>query len=338
MENVMVVNNEILVCNEPEYENCHSIEAKVSYFVICKKNQSKIGSIYAFETKIAGEKIVSWVARACEDAKVLEIYENLNEIEAVLPYLDDSEYTVVLNGNIPLISKQHLKNILQYIMRKQINVCRLKAGFIFRTDYLRDTCEILAVDTYNLKSNDFFEVTNVETYEIAKKEINKRIINYHSKNGVFFAGLEPQIDANVQIENGTEICEKSMILDGTKILCDSQIGRNCLISKSLIKSDTKIGDNVIIKNSIIGANVNVEDGAVIENCNVGDGVEILAGTKIFDSEIGSGVKINKLCDIVGSKFGNNSSVGTLSKLYRATIDEDYQVFDGKVIIHRAEDK
>lgn len=333
----MVVDNEILISDEFEFENQYPIDCSVSYFVVCKKNQNLIGSINAFDCLIAGEKIKNWVMRACENAKIIEIFENLNEIEAVLPYLTDSEYTVILNANIPLLRKQKLKSVLQYVAFNRMNVCKIKGGYIFNTEYLRDVCEVLSVDSYNFKSNDFFAVTNFESYEIAKKEINKRIINYHTKNGVFVSDIDCKIDANVQIENGCQIYYNSMILSGTKISYDSKIGKNCIIENSNIGSDVVVGDNVIIKNSEIGSNVKIADGVIVENCIINNDAEIGEYVRVFDSKIGDNAKIQKLCDISNSHIKNNTFVGVMSKLYKAEIEDGFVVFNGKVMIKKSEE-
>ena len=179
-----ILDNEILVCNEPEFEHFDSFEASVDYFVVCKKSENLIGTIEAYKHLIAGEKIVSWVARACENAKILEINDYQNEISAVLPNLSDAKYTVVLKGNIPLLNKQHLKNLIGFVARKNMNACKLKGGYVFNTEYLNEVGDVLSADCYNLATNDFFEVKTFDDLEFARREIAGRIANYHSKNGV----------------------------------------------------------------------------------------------------------------------------------------------------------
>lgn len=334
----MVIENEIMICSQPEFEPCKKLDASVDYFVVCKKNQSVIGALDAYETKIAGEKIVDWVARACENAKILEINEYANELQAVLPYLGNAEYTVILKGNIPLLTKQHLRDILHYIMLKNMNACKLKGGYVFKTEYLKDVGEVLSADTYNMKTYDFFEVVGFESFEFARKEIMKRIFGYHFKNGIFIECLNScQIDANVQIEYGCKISNNTCILSESKLCQYSNVGKNSIISESMIKSDCVIGDNVIIKNSIVGANVKIGDGVVIENSKIFDGCEILTATRVLNSQIGVGVKVKELCDIAESKVGNNAVVGSMSRLLRANIEENYEVFDGKVLIQRVEE-
>lgn len=339
MEETIVLDNEIMICQEPEFETCRKLESTVSYFILCKKGQNIIGSIDAYEIFIAGEKVVSWVARACENAKILEVFDNSNDLKAVIPYLTNSEYTVILNGNIPLLSKQSLKNILQYVMRRNMNACKLKGGYIFKTEYLADVGEVLSVDTYNLRTNDFFKVENFETLEYAKKEIAKRVFAYHSKNGVNFEDLSnTKIDANTQIGFGANVLANSQVLCDSKVGESALIGRNSIIMQSQIGSDCKISDGVVIKNSIISANVKIGDGAYVENCKIGVGCEILEGARLKDSQIDMGTKIAEFVDITKSKLREGVSVGAFARLFCANVEPNYEIFDGKVIISKQEEK
>lgn len=338
MEETIVLDNEIMICAEPEFETCRKLESTVSYFILCKKGQNIIGATDAYETLIAGEKIVSWVARACDNAKILEVFDNGDDINAVMPYLTNSEYTVILSGNIPLLTKQSLKNVLQYAMRKNMNACRLKGGYIFKTEYLADVGEVLSVDTYNLQTNDFFKVENFESLEYAKKEISKRIFAYHTKNGVNFEDCNiTKVDANVQMGFGANVFSNSQILSGSKLGEDAVIGRNSIIFQSQIGADCKISDGVVIKNCIISANVKIGDGAYIENCKIGAGCEILAGARLKDSQFGIGTKIAEFVDISNSKMGEGATVGAFARLLGANIESNYEVYDGKVIISRQEE-
>jgi 6-phosphofructokinase 1 len=50
--------------------------------------------------------------------------------------MGETEYTVVLYANTPLVSKTHLKDLLEYVSIKRLNVCKLKKGFILKNDYI----------------------------------------------------------------------------------------------------------------------------------------------------------------------------------------------------------
>ncbi len=334
----MVIDNEILITSEPEFETCEKLDASVAYFVVCKKGEHLIGGIDAYNQIVAGEKIISWVARACENAKILEINDYQNEIDAVLPCLGDFEYTVILKGNIPLVMKQHLKDMLSFVMRRHMNACKLKGGYIFKTEYLKEVGKVLSADCYNHHSNDFFAVVDYDSLTFAREEISRRIYSYHSKNGVNFAGFDScGIDANVQIGYGSQFGVGARVLRGSRLLNEILVGENSVVESSLIKDDSVLGCGVIVKNCVIGVSCKIGDGVVLKNCKIGDGTIIEDGSRVFDSQIDRGAKIGKLCDIANSNISANASVGTMSKLYNAFIEENYEVFDGKVIIKRAEE-
>lgn len=334
----MVLDNVIIINKEPEYESCTKLDASVTYFVVCKKDEHKIGNKDAYLQEIAGEKIVDWVARACEKPKILEINDYQSEIDAVISNLTDSEYTLILKGNIPLITKQHLKDVLNFVMRKHMNACKLKGcGYVFNTEYLKEVGEILSADCYNLSSNDFFEVVDFDSLCEAKTEISKRIYGYHSRNGVNFDNFYPEnISANVQIGYGTTVKQSAKILNGAKILSDVFIGENSLICCSLIKDDCKILKNVLIDDSIIGANCQIGDGAIIKNCKIGDCVRIENGVMLENCEILSGSIIGSFSNLVGSKIRENVKIGNMSKIIGCEILDNVEIFDGQILINNGE--
>ncbi len=329
---------EILTMKEYEYNGYQANDFSVAYFVVCKKEQYMIGDKNAYELKIAGERICDWVARACENPKVFEIYDNLSDIEAVMPYVSDTDYVVILSGNVPLLTKQTLKGILRNVVENGINVLKLKCGYVINTAYLKEVGEIFSCQNYGEKLKDFFEVTNFETYNIAKAEITKRMFNFYSKNGVNLESFDIEIDANVQIDRFCTVGKYSQILDGTKILSDSKVGKNVLIEQSLISKNTKIGDGVVLKSCKIGDSCEIGDGCILENCEIESGTKIMAGSKLADTKISENVVIKRFCDIISSNVSKNATVGEMARLFRANIEEDYEVYDGKVIIHRLEDK
>lgn len=333
----MVIEEEIIICEEIEKMSESSKRKNIEYFVICKKGSHRIGGCDAYDCLIAGEKCFSWVVRACENAKVLDLYDYQNELEAVAQNLGNSDYVVILNGNLPLLTKNCVKNVVEYFLHQGMNALRLKGGYIFNASYLREVNDIFSSDCFNVKTNDFFEIENFNSLLFARKEIEKRILNYHSKNGVTFNGESFSIDANAEIMNGSTICDGVKILSSSKIH-NCYIGFNSLVEDSSIHENSKIEDNVFIKNCEIGSNVKIASGVMLENCTIGDNVEILAGSRILNSEIASGVKIGKICDIVSSKVCAGAKIGSLARLLNFEIEENYELFEGKIKINKSEEK
>jgi len=334
-----MVENEILISTEPEFESCNNPNLPASFFVVCKRGENLIGGLEAYKHLIAGERICDWVARACDNAQIIEINDYQNEIDAVKPFLTTSDYTVILNSNIPLLNKQHLRDIVQFVMLKNMNACKLKGGYIFKTEYLQEFEEIASAYSYNLPTNDFFAVTNLEYLNFARKEIEKRMFNYFSKNGVTFKNIDScVVDANVQIASDCDISFGCQILKSSKILRFGNIGSRCIISNSQIAENAQLFDNVVIKDSTIGKNIKIGNNVYIENSTIGDNCIIESGARIVNSIIETGTKISKLCDIMNSHINKNAQVGAMARLFNAEIEEDYDVFDGKVIIHRVEEK
>ena len=339
MEETIVVDNEIILGSEICMSSNARLDASVAYFVVCKKGQHLIGGIDAYNQLIAGEKIISWVARACEKTKVLEINDYQSEIDAVIPCLGQSEYVVILKGNVPLVTKHSINSVLNFAMQRNMNACKLKCGYIFRTEYLKEVGRVMSADCYNLSSNDFLEVVDFESLSFARSEISKRIYAYHSKNGVDFSSFDiGAIDANVQIGYNTKLESDARVLESSKILNGCKIGQSSSIRGAFLKDNVFVGQNSVIINSVLGNGCKIGDGVIIKNSKIGDGVVVDDGTRLLSSEIFAGAKINALCDIKDTKINQGAEVGTMSKLYKTEIDEKFVVFNGKVLIKKSEDE
>ena len=200
----------------------------------------------------------------------------------IKPFLKQADLIVVLFANTPLISGKTIENIVEYASIKEVKACKLPCGFVFDSKYLKKNKVVSFDAIYSQNENEFLEVTNEETYKLATKILQDRIINYHIKNGVKFeneqgAIVEPTVDiergvivsSNVYLRGNTYVGENASIKENSTIK-DCTIGKNVSISNSQILN-SKIGDNSIImpysyiSNSQIGKDVLIKSNKRIEN-------------------------------------------------------------------------
>ena len=203
--------------------------------------------------------------------------------------------------------------------------------------YLTDTLEILLsagkkIGGYAISDNDEIRGINdrVQLNE-AEKIVQKRINEYHMRNGVTMRNPESvYIEDGVEIGNDTEICQNVTIKSGTKIGSDCVIGSGSMLDRAVIHDGVDVLSSVILESEVdegthvgpfayirpnchVGKEVKVGDFVELKNSNIDDGTKISHLTYIGDSDVGK--RVNFGCGTVTCNYDGK-------KKYRTTIGDD----------------
>ncbi|MBQ8425806.1 MAG: hypothetical protein IJX17_07335 [Clostridia bacterium] len=269
--------------------------ATASYVILCEFDAQNDFSKPIYDLNVLGLSFYDWVAMAC-DTKPARVHTSKDEkfINLIKPYMGGFDYTVVLYADTPLVSKSHLKDLIGFVSRKGLNVCKLKRGYILKNEYVSEVEDIYSSLVYDLSSNDFMQVKSLSDFDNVKDILEKRIFNHFKKNGVTFSNQNTTtIDANVSISSG------------------------CVI-----------GGNVsIINNSTIGENVIIETGAVVSNSKIENNAIIGTGANVSSSVVKTGAEIKTDSSVVSSVLGQNSKVGIGSRVVKSAINDFAKVDD-----------
>ena len=343
----------VIVNNDPDFTENSSSDISATYIVLCTDKPSETGKPMC-EYPICGLSLAEWVAMACDSKPVyITAGENENFLSLIKPYITKTEYTVVLYGNTPLVSKTHLKDLLEYVSIKRLNVCKLKKGFILKNEYIIDVDEIYSSLIYDLASNDFFEVNTLSDVDKIKGVLEKRMFNFHRRNGVFFnnqicstvdanvkIGEFSKIDSGVSLINGSTLGRNCAIgknakITGSKIGDDVKIGDGTIVSDSIIKDNNFVGEEVMIKNSVLGNNAIVEFGSRLSSSSLRDKAVIKSFVTIDEGRIGENSIIQKHTKILGLTsrviVGHSSEIGANSELIDCEIDANSFIENGTKI-------
>ena len=307
----------VVVLNEqPEFSTCNNDDVSASYFILCEEDANLPLSKNVQDYKIAGMSILNWVVRVCEtQPTILKVNHNDDVLKVIKPYLGDSEYSVVLYASTPLLNRGHIKDLLGFVARKHMNACKLKKGYVFKNEYIENVDEIYSIDTYDFASNDFFEVKNYEDLSYAQEMLQKKVIDYHRKNGVYFENSNlTVVDATTEIGYNSSIAAGVSILSHSTISDGFKAGSNSVVSGSKIGDNVKIGKNVLIEDSVIKNGAVIESDVVIKNSVIGNNVKVSAGVKLISTGVKDDAKIGELSQIVNSRIAENVYVGVCSSV------------------------
>jgi len=311
--------------------------ASVACFVLLedfKDFKAKDGS---YNLDILGEKMYEYVVRACpETPKLVHFdHEQTTVIKAIKPHLDDSEYTLVLFADTPLITRKNVLNILDFVKAKGLNVCPLSRGYVFKTDYIKRVDDIYSPSVYYFDEQDFMMAISYPQLHLITEILKNRIVQYHSNNGVYFKDPSTlYIEASVKIKEGTSVgsfvslsgetsigknvviennsclknakvmdeCEiKGAYLEGAYVYKNCKISRGAkLFSQTAIKENSTVGEDTIISNAIVGENSNIGQNNIVGYLMSKDQISIgnnchIAGTMMHPVEMEKGASV---CDLV----------------------------------------
>lgn len=309
-----------IINNEPEFSENAESRISADFFVLCEDDKTLFNqAIYSLESN--GMSFLNWVVRACgSQPQVLKVQENSDVLETIRPYLKEtSQYSVVLFADTPLVSRAHIMDLLNFVNAKRMSVCKLKRGFVFNNDYIRENSEFYSIDEYDFSSDDFFVPSNAKDFYFIKDALNKKVLDYHKRNGVYLDNEQTiTIDANVEIGVQSKIASGTCILNGSKIGNRVFVGGNSIIDGSSIENDVSVASGAVIKKSIVKNSSKVEEQVVIKNSVIGENSEIMLGAKVVSSSMKEFSKIKQFAHVNNVKLCEYAIIGDYSKVLGET--------------------
>lgn len=313
-ENIVIANQ------QREFIENDKEQVSASYFVVCENTTFENLPKKVYELSACGLAFSKWVARACpQEPAIIKMETGESIIDALRSFNCETEYSVVLYASTPLVTKKHIIDLLGMVTRKHLSACKLKKGYIFRNDFIKRAEKLLSVDTYDLQSNDFFEVKNTSDLGRAQRILNKRLIDFHAKNQVEFQNENVNFDASVEIGANTSI------FGGVSITDNSYVSVNCTIN-----------ENAVIKNSKIEDGATICAGAVIKDSVIKSGATIGVGARVIGSVVGELSKIGDCSNVVRSGLKTGVITGECVNLVGARVSQGVLIKDGATVISSTE--
>lgn len=285
------------------------LEDKSISFIVLKVDHKEFDfGMPSFLVSILGKPMVSYVKKACEFVpKTKEIYEGADVIAEIKPLLTDKEWTVVLFSDTPLLTATSIVEAFLHAESKDLNVCKLKRGYIFKTEYIKRVDKIFEVEALEQDGDDYFEVKSLEDLATATALMKNRIIKNLMSFGVqIIDPTSTYIESQVVIGKGTTIYPSVALMGTTEIGSNSIIGFGCTLKHAVI------GDRCNIQNSMVTNSV-ILDSTLIETSRVEN-----------NSLVEKNCVIKHYSILSSAKIGKNSKV-SWSKIKGVQIDENSNI-------------
>lgn len=343
------------ILEETEQKQETKQEGTVDYIVLLVDSLQEYGK-RCYDITMLGESMYNWVVRACNSKPTLVSYNEEDDLLATIrPMLKNGEYTVVLYSDTPLITANGLKQMVDFAQNKNLSVCKLARGWVFKTEYIKNASAIYALNTYDVCNNEQFKVDSVDNLVKAVCILQNRINKYHMKNGVVLVNpTNTYIECNVNLQAGA-IIEPFVSLKGTtvvgensKVCANSTLEDSTVGTHSIIKSGSTIIRSAILDNAIVGSKCYISNKSVVGEEVIVSAGSILDGTTtmkngkiginctLINTKLASGVTIGDSSKCLGSvaedvKIGSGATIGTSCVINAGVyIKADYTLADGKV--------
>ena len=263
--------------------------------------------------QILGKTLVDWVKLSLPNCPYeIAVLDESRELPVALrPYVNiDSEYTLVLYSDTPLITKKTIMDALATAEANDANVIRLTRGYVFKTDFLRKVDSFLIAENYFFDEEDFITATNFKQVAIISDILRHRILSYHMERGVQIEDVASVfIGPDVRIARGVVIAPNNTLKGETILKADVKLNAGNYLEDAIIEQSATITNSHIYK-SFIGSSTKVGPFAYIRpdtiigsDCRIGDFVELKA------SIIGDGCKISHLSYVGDCEMGDNCNIG-----------------------------
>lgn len=280
--------------------------------------------------EILGKTMIEWVCFSLGDSfcDSVAYSDNVPLPLLVRPYIKkDSEYTVILYSDTPLITRKTVLDAVSVLKQKQLNVLKMTRGYVFKTAFLLGVDKIYSENPFYFDEEDFMTAFNFKQVALVSDVLKNRIISYHMNQGVqfddpasTFVGCDVIIAKGVRVGAGNIIKGKTIIKERAKlgrgntldnsVVCEGAFIENSYVLSSMIGKNSNVGPNAYIRpNSIIGEGCRIGDFVEIKNSNIGDRTKIAHLTYVGDATIGK--ECNLGCGVVVANYDGKSKHKTV---------------------------
>ena len=237
----------------------------------------------------------------------------------VKPYVKkDSDYTVILYSDTPLITRKTVLDAITVIKQKQLNVLKMTRGYVIKTAFLLGAEKLYGENTFYFDEEDFMTAFNFKQVALVGEALKNRIISYHMNQGVqfddpnsTFVGCDVIIGKGVRIGpdniiKGKTVIKERALIGARNTIDNSIISEGAFVESSYVMSSsvgksTTVGPNAYVRpGSDVGEECRIGDFVELKNCTIGDKTKIAHLSYVGDAKVGKGCNLG--CGVVVANY------------------------------------
>ena len=292
--------------------------------VILRVNNNSLGAVG--DIPVLGKTLEKWVADVIHAPyKTVDWSPVINLIDPLRDVVDRHKpVTVVLFCDAPLITSDTLAAAVKSLRDGSAGALALPRGYVFKTDYIFEAQTLFLQGKTG--DGEFTAVTDSESLSEVTDVLRRRILRFHSANGVRICDFNnTHIDCDVIIESKTVIEPynfikgKTIIKSGAHVMPgnyiqDSFIGPGVTLDSSRLYS-CAVGDKTTVgpfaylrPGAVVGRGCRIGDFVELKNCIIGDGTKVSHLTYIGDAELGKDCNVG--CGVVFANYDGKNKYKT----------------------------
>ena len=235
----------------PEYMRAsQNLDNDVAVIILKVHNPAFATTARSYDIKIWGRTAPEWLSLAFDTCPITQVECGMEAdiLSVVKPHLTDKAYTAVFYADTPLITRKTFLSIMDYVKTKRMNVAKLKRGYVFVTDYVKNATNIYATQSIYCDETDFVPMYNLSDLAVVTDVLHNRIIDFHRESGVLivdaastFIDADVVIGKNVTIYpnntiSGLSVLTDSITLNPGNIIINSKIDANSVLTASVVEN------------------------------------------------------------------------------------------------------
>lgn len=292
---------------------------KVLTLIIKYHNEKISKREKSYNKKILGKTIANWTKDALLELKPKTVLLNKqNTLNSVLQkYVNDFDYIAVFYYDTPLITIKNATDSIDYAVLKELDVCNLPKGFVFKTEFIVSQQQL----TENEKQNISFNKRNNQSLDNNKTTTPNLIKENYTSPSLNKGKLT---EPNFGKSKGVTPKDKNINQNQKQTLEDNKPNNNPINpppnTQSFIHYETEflqaydLNNFSKIENAILqrviqhhkqnGVSFIAEQNVVIDyNCKIGGGTVVYPNNYILNGSV-----IEKNCTLMPGNIIDNSTL------------------------------
>lgn len=204
------------------------------------------------DRKMVGKTLLEWMKSAVSAFEVKVVESDQDAFSIAKDTITESRYILVMDAQYPLLKKQDIIEMLDYMIYKSLEV----GHFLFGSMYAKNALNVMEdrspMFVVPIAEKHATKVEDEYSLMTMTRLLKERILVYHMKQGVRI--IDPDhtiIDCNVVIGKNVTIAPFVMLLNGTVIGDDCYIGAYSLVNRSTLMPNVEVYasrlENVLVK-------------------------------------------------------------------------------------------
>lgn len=220
------------------------------------------------DRRMVGKSLLDWTSSAFTafDMRVVESSEDAYTIACNTQ--TESDYIMVVDAQFPLLKKQDVREMFDYVIYKELEVGHFLCGTIYKVDALPKIQKTDPLFVVPIAEERATKVDNEYSLVTITRVLQERVLAYHISQGVRILSPDTTIiDCNVTIGKNVTIAPFVILTNETVVGDGCYIGAYTSINRSTLMPNVEVYASRL-ENVLVGEHKVVEAYSSYHDCEI----------------------------------------------------------------------